>query len=167
MTQHAFVKVPIRNPHPRRSATAPSPPNRSIYGDVTKIMSQKLLICIVDDNRCFREALEALVDSLDYDVATFASAEGYLNSDLIVSTSCLISDWQMPGMNGADLQDRLIGSGHRIPIVFVTAVCPEKERARLIKAGAIGVLEKLFDVNALIECLDNVFARDSERGPGN
>jgi FixJ family two-component response regulator len=153
--------TPIRGVRQRRR------PNPSIYGDITKIMSQKLLICIVDDNRCFREALEALVVSLGYDVATFASAEGYLNSDLIVSTSCLISDWQMPGMNGGDLQDRLIGNGHRIPIVFVTAVCPEKERARLIKAGAIGVLEKPFDVNALIECLNNAFARDSERGPGN
>ena len=120
-------------------------------------MSQKLLICIVDDNRCFRDALEALIISMNYDVATFASAEDYLNSDIVVRTSCLISDWQMPGMNGGDLQDRLMANGHRIPTLFVTAVCSEKERSRLLKAGALGVLEKPFDVDALIDCLRKAF----------
>jgi len=120
-------------------------------------MSQKLLICIVDDNRCFRDALEALIISMDYDVATFASAEDYLNSDIVVRTSCLISDWQMPGRNGGDLQDRLMANGHRIPTLFVTAVCSEKERSRLLKAGALGVLEKPLDVDALIDCLRKAF----------
>lgn len=128
-------------------------------------MSQKLLICIVDDNRCFRDALEALIASMGYDVAGFASAEDYLTSDLIVQTSCLISDWQMPGVNGAELQDRLVADGHRIPTIFVTAVCTEKERARLLKAGAISVLDKPFDVNALMECFRKAFA--SERGSRN
>jgi FixJ family two-component response regulator len=130
-------------------------------------MSQKRLICIVDDNQCFRDALEALLISMDYDVAAFASAEDYLNSDVMVRTSCLISDWQMPGMNGGDLQDRLTASGHRIPTIFVTAVCPAKERARLLKVGALAVLEKPFDVNTLIECLHDVFGRAAERSPGN
>jgi FixJ family two-component response regulator len=130
-------------------------------------MPQQRLVCIVDDNRCFRDALEALIVSMDYNVAAFASAEDYLNSDLVVRTSCLISDWQMPGMNGGDLQDRLIAGGHRIPTIFVTAVCPEKERARLLKAGALGVLEKPFDVDTLIECLHHAFGSAAERGPGD
>jgi FixJ family two-component response regulator len=128
-------------------------------------MSQKLLICIVDDNQCFRDALEALVASMGYDVAAFASAEDYLTSDLIVQTSCLISDWQMPGMNGAELHDRLVADGYRIPTIFVTAVCTEKERDRLLKAGAISVLDKPFDVNALMECFHKAFG--SERGSRN
>ena len=132
---------------------------------LTSVMSQRLLICIVDDNPCFRDALEALVSSMGYDVAAFASAEDYLSSELIVQTSCLISDWQMPGMNGAELQDRLAADGHRIPIIFVTAVCTEKQRARLLKAGAISVLEKPFDVDVLIECLQEAFG--SERGSHN
>lgn len=130
-------------------------------------MSQKLLICIVDDNECFRDALEALIISLGYDVAAFASAEDYLSSDLVAQTSCLISDWQMPGMNGADLQDRLIAGGHRIPIIFVTAVCPEKERTRLLKAGAVSVLDKPFEVDALIACLHQALGSSGGGGPRN
>lgn len=143
----------------------PNPQFLQIYSGVIRAMSQKRLICIVDDNQCFRDALEALVVSMDYEVAAFASAEDYLSSDLVVLTSCLISDWQMPGMNGDELQDRLTDGGHRIPTIFLTAVCPEKERARLLKAGALGVLEKPFDVDAFIECLHRAFAAAGEREP--
>ncbi len=122
-------------------------------------MSKKVLICIVDDNQCFREALEALMLSIGYEVATFESAEDYLVSDCVARTSCLISDWQMPGMSGADLQDRLIADGQRIPIIFVTAACVETERIRMLNAGALGVLPKPFDAGALIDCLNQALCR--------
>jgi FixJ family two-component response regulator len=122
-------------------------------------MSKKILICIVDDNQCFREALESLVISMGYEAAAFDSAEDYLVSDCVARTSCLISDCQMPGMSGTDLQDRLIAEGHRIPIIFVTAGCAEIERARMLSAGALGVLPKPFDPGALIECLNQVLWR--------
>jgi FixJ family two-component response regulator len=122
-------------------------------------MSKKVLISIVDDNQCFREALEALMISMDYEVAAFDSAEDYLVSDCVARTSCLISDWQMPGMSGTDLQDRLIAEGHRIPVIFVTADCAESERIRMLNAGALGVLPKPFDTRALIECLNQALWR--------
>jgi FixJ family two-component response regulator len=59
---------------------------------------------------------------MGYAAETFASAEEYLQSNRAADTACLISDAQMPGMNGADLQDRLIADGHRMPIIFVTCV---------------------------------------------
>jgi FixJ family two-component response regulator len=60
----------------------------------------------------------------------------------------------MPGMNGADLQDRLIADGHRTPIIFVTAFPDQGIRARVLKAGAFGFLTKPFSDESLIECLD-------------
>ena len=122
-------------------------------------MSKKILICIVDDNQCFREALEALLISLGYAVAAFESAEDYLVSDCVAQTSCLISDWQMPGMSGTDLQDRLIAEDHRVPVIFVTAACAENERIRMLNAGALGVLPKPFDTKALIECRNQALWR--------
>jgi FixJ family two-component response regulator len=118
-------------------------------------MSKKVLISIVDDNQCFREALEALMISMDYEVAAFGSGEDYLASDFVARTSCLISDWKMPGMSGIELQDRLIAEGHRLPVIFVTAGCAESEQNRVLNAGALGVLPKPFDARALIECLNH------------
>ena len=56
-------------------------------------------------------------------------------------------------MSGADLQESVIAKGLRIPIIFVTAVCNDVMRARLLKRGALGVLGKPFDESLLIECL--------------
>ena len=91
---------------------------------------------------------------MGYAAETFTSAEEYLRSNRAPATACLISDVQMPGMNGADLQDRLIADGHRTPIVFVTAFHDEGIRARVMKAGACGFLTKPFRDDSLIECLD-------------
>lgn len=112
------------------------------------------LISIVDDDEPNREAIKALIRSLGYTVATFASAEEYLRSDCVESSSCLITDLQMPGMSGADLQDRLIADGCLTPIIFMTAFSEEKIRARVLGAGAFGFLCKPFSEECLIRHLD-------------
>ena len=62
----------------------------------------------------------------------------------------------MPGMSGADLQDRLIADNHYTPIIFMTASFDEQVRARALDAGALGFLHKPFDDECLIECLNKV-----------
>jgi FixJ family two-component response regulator len=63
-----------------------------------------------------------------------------LKSNGLHDTDCAISDVQMPGMNGIELQDRLIAQGHRLPIIFVTAF--SEMRARALAAGATCFLAK-------------------------
>ena len=112
------------------------------------------LISIVDDDGFVRESTKGLIRSMGYAAETFASAEEYLRSNRAANTACLISDVQMPGMNGADLQDRLIADGHHTPIIFVTAFPDQGIRARVLKAGACGFLTKPFSDESLIECLE-------------
>ena len=111
------------------------------------------LISIVDDDGFVRESTKGLIRSMGYAAEAFASAEEYLRSNRAADTACLISDVQMPGMNGADLQDRLIAEGHHTPIIFVTAFPDQGIRARVLKAGACGFLTKPFSDESLIECL--------------
>ena len=112
------------------------------------------LISIVDDDVFVRESTSGLVRSMGYAAETFASAEEYLRSNRATDTACLITDIQMPDMDGADLQDRLIAEGLHTPIIFVTAFPDEGIRARVLKAGAYGLLTKPFSDESLIECLD-------------
>ncbi len=100
-----------------------------------------------------REALEALIRALGYDVHAFASAQDYLKSDRISDTTCLISDVQMPGMTGLDLQKRLIADGFRIPTIFVTGLFREAVRAAAMAAGAVAFLEKPVDAQSLRQCI--------------
>ena len=68
-------------------------------------------ISIIDDDDWAREGIKDLVDSFGYRTLTFASAEEFLESGCVEQTTCVISDVQMPGLSGLDLQQRLwIGS---------------------------------------------------------
>jgi FixJ family two-component response regulator len=122
-------------------------------------LAQVPMISIVEDDESVRDTMSGLIRSLGYNAATFASAEEYLRSERLGDTSCLITDVQMPGMSGLDLQDRLIAGGHRIPIIFVTAFPEERSRARAFKAGACGFLSKPFRDDRLIECLDRALGK--------
>ena len=117
------------------------------------------MISIVDDDESVREATKGLVRSLGYSTTTFASAEEFLQSRWINDTACVISDVQMPGLSGVELQSRLIAQGNRTPIIFVSAFSDERTRARVLKAGAIGFLSKPFNEERLIEYLNFALAR--------
>jgi FixJ family two-component response regulator len=112
------------------------------------------VISIVDDDEAVRLALRSLVRSLGYVSKVFASAEEFLESSQLNQTSCLISDVQMPGMNGIELQSRLKGLDCKTPIIFVTAFPDERSRARALAAGAIGYLEKPFEGRTMIELIE-------------
>ena len=112
------------------------------------------MIAIVDDDHVVREAMKSLVRSLGYNVSTFGSAEEFLNSEQVSKISCLITDLNMPGLSGLDLQDRLIATGHRFPIIFITGYPDEDVRARAIKSGAIAFLSKPFNADHLIGYLE-------------
>jgi len=112
------------------------------------------MISIVDDDRAVREATRGLVRSLGYNALAFASAEEFLGSALLNKTSCLITDLQMPGLSGIDLQDRLIADGHRMPIIFITAYPEERVRVRAMKAGAVCFMSKPYSDENLIGCIE-------------
>jgi FixJ family two-component response regulator len=112
------------------------------------------MISIVDDDESVREATKGLVRSLGYCAAVFASAEEFLRSDRVRDTSCLITDVQMPGLSGLELQSRLVAQGHRMPVIFITAYPEERVRALAEEAGAVGFFSKPFDEDLFIGCLD-------------
>src|SRR5215470_12278230 len=117
-------------------------------------MSEVSLISIVDDDALAREGIEALVESLGHNVVTFASAEYFLRSDVIAETTCLITDVQMPGLSGLELQEALQSQGHQTPVIVITAYPNEKHRTRALANGAIGFLSKPFNEQCLIDCLN-------------
>jgi len=116
------------------------------------------VIAIVDDDESFRRATLSFVRSLGYSVAGFASADAFLNSNAVGKTDCLITDVQMPGMSGIELQNYLLARGNRIPVIFVTAFPETEARGDALRAGAVGFLSKPFGDEILITCLNKALA---------
>jgi FixJ family two-component response regulator len=117
-------------------------------------MSKAPLISIVDDDPLARDGICELVDSLGYNGVAFVSADHFLQSGLIADTTCLITDLQMPGLNGLELQEALRSQGYHTPVIVITAYPNEKHRARALANGAIGFLSKPFNEQCLIDCLN-------------
>lgn len=112
------------------------------------------MISIVDDNVFVREAIRDLMSSLGYKAAAFASAEEYLEYGQLNDTTCLITDLQMPGRNGLELQSQLRAKGYRTPIIFVSALPEASARVRALDAGAVAFLSKPFEEASLIDSVE-------------
>jgi FixJ family two-component response regulator len=121
-------------------------------------LTHSSVISVIDDDTSFRRATARLVNSLGHAVESFASAEEFLESGRLDDTACLISDVQMPGMSGIELQSRLRAEGHWLPIIFITAYPRSNARHEALASGAVGFLSKPFSDNELIGCIDQALA---------
>ena len=128
----------------------------------TSVLNAIPVISIIDDDESIRAGLNNLVRSLGYAVHAFASAEAFLRSAQLHSTSCVIADVRMPEMSGVELQSHLRGQGNQVPFIFITAVPEESIRRQALSEGAICFMAKPFDESTLITCLDT--AVEQHRG---
>jgi FixJ family two-component response regulator len=127
-------------------------------------MSEIPLITVVDDDAAIREAVQSLLRSVGLRAEGFASAPDYLQSGHLPDTACLIVDVRMPGMSGLELQQQLTTAQCPLPIIFITAHGDAETRARALRAGAVGFLDKPFSDEVLLRAVQA--ALPSVRGDG-
>ena len=109
---------------------------------------------MVDDDEAVRVATRHLVRALGFEAQAFASAEEFLQACSASEWSCVISDVNMPGLSGIELQRRLASEGRLVPFIFITAFHDRATQDRALKAGAVGFLSKPFASHELIACLE-------------
>jgi FixJ family two-component response regulator len=113
------------------------------------------LVSVVDDDPWARSGLEELIASCGYEVRSFGSAEEFIGSGCMAQTRCLITDLNMPKMDGLELQAFLRRAGHKTPIIIVTAYPTEEHRVRALRDCASSFLSKPLDESVLIDCVTN------------
>ena len=123
-------------------------------------MSEARTISIIDDDESVRSSIEDLVSSLGYTAHVFESAEEFLISPDLDATACLITDLQMPGISGQDLQRRLLVEGRTLPIIFITAFPEKRVRESVLARGALAFLEKPFDCGHLVTLIQRAMTSD-------
>ena len=113
--------------------------------------SKSKLVVIVDDDESVRGALQGLMKAAGLSALAFASAEGLLGSGEQRRAGCLIIDIRLPGISGLELQSQLNTNHLKVPIIFITADGDEHMRMQALRAGAVELLVKPFDDEALLD----------------
>ncbi|PHR72727.1 MAG: two-component system response regulator [Arcobacter sp.] len=118
-------------------------------------------ILIVDDSSTMRRIIGNVVQQLGFSKDDFDEAE-----DGVVAWAMLqkgqydivLTDWNMPNMNGLDLVKHIRGGGahQKTPIIMITTEGGKMEVITALKAGVNNYIVKPFNAAILKEKLDGV-----------
>jgi FixJ family two-component response regulator len=118
------------------------------------------LVLLVDDDPSVRKSLTRVLASAGYSVEAFASAEEFLAHPSHPGPCCLVLDVRMPGLTGIQLQEMLAATGRRMSIVFITGYADVRMGVEAMKAGAVDLLTKPVDDQALIAAIQRAVTRN-------
>jgi two-component system response regulator FixJ len=116
-------------------------------------MSDRTTIHIIDDDAAMRDSLAFLLDVNGYAARTYETADDFLKDDAAQTSSCIISDIRMPGMNGIELVRKLRSDGTPCPVILITGHGDVALAVEAMKAGAADFIEKPFDDTALLDAI--------------
>ncbi|MEQ6901943.1 response regulator [Nocardioides sp. YIM 152588] len=113
-------------------------------------------ILIADDSRVMRQIVIRTLRQAGHGGHDIVEAENGRQALDMVATEApdlVLSDWNMPEMNGIDCLVALRGTGSQVPFGFVTSEGSEEMRERAAAAGAAFLIAKPFTPEAFDEAL--------------
>lgn len=124
----------------------------------------KTRILVVDDELSMREFISILLEREGYEVLTAADATTALERLAASSIDLVISDVQMPGLNGLELLSRIRASCPETAVLLITAYSTAEQAVEAMKLGAYDYLAKPFKVEEIKVLVHNALEkRDLQR----
>ncbi|WP_334012464.1 response regulator [Alteromonas sp. S167] len=119
-------------------------------------MSKSILI--VDDSVSIRQMVEMTLKSANYNVTTAQDGQDALDKCQSASFDFVLTDQNMPRMDGLTLIKSLRGLANfrSTPIVMLTTEAGDDMKAKGKAAGATGWMVKPFDPNKLLDVMKRV-----------
>jgi FixJ family two-component response regulator len=130
---------------------------------MTDSPSNAQLVCVIDDDREVRDALNSLLRSAGFDVRTFAAPAQFLACAESDNASCLILDIRLGDADGLEFQEELSRNEVPIPVILITGHGDIPMSVRAMKAGAVNFLPKPFDENELLATVKEAVQCDQRR----
>jgi FixJ family two-component response regulator len=117
------------------------------------LKSKQLLIAVVDDEAQVRKGLERLMRGAGFGVETYATGIAFLQSLGDQIPDCVVLDLHMPGLTGFDIQDWLLSSGSKVPVIVITGHDSAEASEHAMAAGAFAYLRKPVDGPELVDVI--------------
>ncbi len=126
-------------------------------------MTEQPTVFVVDDDEAVRDSLCWLIRSVGLAVETAESGQEFLDRFDRNRSGCVVLDIRMPGMSGLDLLERLREAEATIPVIMITGHGDVPMAVRALKAGAMDFIEKPFNDQVLLDCVQRAIERDSQQ----
>lgn len=101
------------------------------------------VVVIIDDDEMVNEVLKFILEK-EYIVYNYYTAEDALKSGIIASTDVIITDVNLPGINGLEFINKVHEIDENIPIIVITAYNDIEVAISALKAGAFDFILKPF-----------------------
>jgi len=125
-------------------------------------VNHSMKILIVDDFSTMRRIIKNLLRDLGFN-NTHEADDGNTAWPMLKSGNFdfLVTDWNMPGMQGIDLLRAVRADPHlcNLPVLLVTAEARRDQIVLAAEAGVNGYIVKPFTAQTLKEKLDKIFER--------
>jgi len=121
------------------------------------------IIAVVDDDPGILGSLASLLESADYAVRLFASAATMIESGSLPEIDCLISDIDMPVMDGLELLQVVHAAREGLPIILITGHPEMLRRLPFIGPNYYRLFTKPFDGQELLTAVSDVLRNPSPR----
>ena len=123
-------------------------------------------VLIVDDDKIWLYSIKKKVDKYKKAFSVLTAEDGLdavekLKKNVI---SLVVTDMQMPRMDGFALLAHLSENYPDIPVIVVTAYSTPKSKKAVLERGAAGYIEKPFAIENLIQKITNSLKKESEGG---
>lgn len=118
---------------------------------------------MVEDDSEIRTHLTALLQRYGYSVSSYTSAEEFLERSVEVTPAVLLLDMHLPGLSGAQLQNRLNLARRGTPVIFMSGESRNDEIIDSFRGGAIEFLWKPFPIASLLKAIDIALQKDMQR----
>ncbi len=126
------------------------------------MMKAKKTVWVVDDDVSIGWVLEKALSRGDYEVKVFRGVKPLLMALKNARPHVVISDIQMPGVDGLKLLELLHENFPSIPVIIMTAYSDFETTITSYKKGAFEYLAKPFDINQALTLVEQAMLRVQE-----
>jgi len=125
-------------------------------------MSESLPVLVVEDDEALREALTDTLEMAGYGAIAAGNAEQALALVDRYMPGLVLSDVQMPGMDGHALLDTLKSRQPEIPVILMTAFGQIERAVQAMRNGAADYLPKPFEPDKLLASVARHYRQPDE-----
>ena len=122
-------------------------------------------VAVVDDDQRILKSLGNLLESADYSVRLFASAAALIESACLAQIDCLISDIDMPVMDGLELLRVVRAARPELPVLLITGYPEMLNRLPPIETRPCHIFKKPFNGQELLTAIGDALRSPQPRTP--